>query len=138
MLAGKAREMGLGSYPSTSLEMAREERDRFKRVRQDGRDPIAVRTNERAALRMEGARAITFSRAALEYMALKAPQWGNEKHRKQWLSTLRQYVEPVLGDLPVQAIDPPSVKRVLDPIWLTKTETASRIRGRIDPPQSAA
>jgi integrase len=132
MFSGKAREMGLGSYPSTTLEMARAARDRFKRLRQEGRDPIATRNSERAAERLEGTKAVTFGRAALEYMALKAPQWGNEKHRKQWLSTLRQYAEPILGELPVQSLDAPLIKKVLDPIWLTKSETASRLRGRIE------
>jgi integrase len=132
MIAAKAREMGLGAYPATTLEIARSERDRFKRLRQAGEDPIEVRHRERNAVQIEQAKATKFSRAALEYLALKAPQWGNEKHRKQWLSTLKTYVEPVLGELPVQSIEPSHVLKVLEPIWLTKSETATRVRSRIE------
>lgn len=132
MLSGKAREMGLGAYPSVSLEAARADRDRCKRLRQAGQDPIEARNQERHEAKAASAKAILFSTAALEYMAAKAPQWGNEKHRKQWIQTLRTYAEPVLGDLPVHAIDTAAVKKVLDPIWTTKPETASRLRGRIE------
>ncbi|MGE3477023.1 MAG: tyrosine-type recombinase/integrase [Rhodospirillaceae bacterium] len=129
---GKSREMGLGAYPSISLEMARSERDRYKRLRQEGKDPIETRAAVRMEAKLASARSITFSRAALEYMATKAPQWGNEKHRKQWIATLKTYAEPILGEVPVQVIDTTMVKKVLDPIWTTKPETASRLRGRIE------
>lgn len=132
MIDGSARAMGLGAYPATSLETARVERDRFKRIRQAGQDPIEVRKQELQDVKLANAKTVTFSTAALEYMAAKAPQWGNEKHRKQWIQTLRTYAEPVLGDLPVHAIDTAAVKKVLDPIWTAKPETASRLRGRIE------
>lgn len=132
MIGGSARAMGLGAYPATSLEAAREERDRFKRIRQGGQDPIEARKQELQEMKLANAKTVTFSTAALEYMAAKAPQWGNEKHRKQWIQTLRTYADPVLGDLPVHAIDTATVKKVLDPIWTAKPETASRLRGRIE------
>jgi integrase len=132
MLHGKAREMGLGAFPATSLEAARAERDRCKRLRQAGYDPIEARKQERLDAKVANAQAVLFSTAALEYMAAKAPQWGNEKHRKQWIQTLRTYAEPILGSMPVQLIATADIKKVLDPIWTTKSETASRLRGRIE------
>lgn len=132
MIDGKARAMGLGAYPATSLEVARADRDRFKRLRQAGQDPIEVRKQELHEVKMASMKAVTFTTAALEYMAAKAPQWGNEKHRKQWIQTLRTYADPILGELSVQAIDTAAVKKVLDQIWTTKPETASRLRGRIE------
>lgn len=132
MIDGKARAMGLGAYPATSLDAAREDRDRYKRLRQAGQDPIEIRKQELLEAKAATLKAVTFTTAALEYMAAKAPQWGNEKHRKQWIQTLRTYADPIIGEMPVQAIDTAAVKRVLEPIWTTKPETASRLRGRIE------
>jgi integrase len=132
MLAGKAREMGLGAFPSTSLEDARKERDRQKRLRQGGQDPIEVRNRERAAAKLADARAITFSEAVAGYITDKSHAWKNAKHRQQWTNTLKTYAEPTLGALSVQTIDTALVKKVLDPIWTVKPETASRLRGRIE------
>ena len=58
--------------------------------------------------------------------------WRNPKHRQQWRNTLDTYVYPVIGDLPVQAVDVAHVMKILEPIWQTKPETASRVRGRIE------
>jgi integrase len=132
MIAGRAREMGLGAYPATSLENAREKRDHFKRIRQTGKDPIEFRNQEKAEAQAAKAKAILFSTAALEYMAAKAPQWGNEKHRKQWIQTLKTYAYPTIGSLPVHLITTADIKRLLDRIWTTRPETASRLRGRIE------
>jgi len=132
MLAGKAREMGLGAYPATGLEDARRDRDRFKRLRQDGQDPIAVRDQERQAAKVADAKGITFSEAATAVIRDKSHAWKNEKHREQWNNTLKTYAEPIFGSLSVAAIDTALVKKCLDPIWTTKPETASRLRGRIE------
>lgn len=130
--AGKSREMGLGSYPSVTLEGARQERDRFKRQRQDGADPIKSRDAERVASLQLAGKALTFTEAAASFIRDKSQAWKNEKHRQQWTNTLNTYVNPILGNLPVGEIDTAAVKRVLDPIWATKSETATRVRGRIE------
>jgi len=132
MIEGKTRDMGLGAYPAIGLDDARKTRDRLKRLRQEGLDPIEARNQERAAARLAKAQAITFNQAALSYIRDKSHGWKNEKHRQQWTNTLATYVEPVLGSVPVEEIDTKLVKQVLDPIWTTKPETASRIRGRIE------
>lgn len=123
--------MGLGSYPSVSLERARQDRDKWKRLRQAGRDPREARNLERAESEPVG-KPFTFREAASAYIRDKAHAWRNDKHKQQWTNTLNTYVHPMLGDMPVQDIDTAAVKAVLDPIWASKTETATRVRQRIE------
>lgn len=132
MVAGKERWMGLGAYPAVSLEGARKERDRWKRLRQEAVDPIAARERDRAAARLRDAKAMTFTEASAAFIRDKSHAWKNEKHRAQWTNTLNTYVNPTFGNISVQEIDTALVKKVLDPIWTTKPETASRVRGRIE------
>lgn len=74
----------------------------------------------------------TFETAAQMYIALQRDTWRNIKHAEQWTSTLRAYAFPVIGALPVSDIDVGLITKILDPIWTTKTETASRVRGRVE------
>ena len=97
-----------------------------------GQDPIAARDAERARQRLEEARGITFDKAVELFLAGNEAGWKNQKHRLEWRTSLRVYASPVIGTLPVGSIDTSHVTKVLDPIWHEKTETASRIRGRIE------
>lgn len=128
----KRRDMGLGGFPAVSLkdarERAREARDQIER----GLDPIAVRHEARSALRAAAQAARTFSECTLGFLDAKSDEWRNEKHRQQWRNTLEQYAFPVLGGMLVRDIQLPHVLRVIEPIWRTKTETAKRVRGRIE------
>jgi integrase len=121
---GKRREIGLGSPPRVSLAKAREEADRNKLMVRAGGDPLAAKRQTRED--------VTFATAVERYLAAKLDEFRNEKHRKQWRATLDTYARPVLGNMLVQAIRPRDVLRVLHPIWSDKTETASRLRGRIE------
>lgn len=132
MLAGRARWMGLGSYPAVALADARAQAADARRLRLAGVDPIEARKAARAQSRIEAARAITFKDAADKYIAAHKPGWRNARHAAQWASSLETYARPVLGSLPVQAIDVGLVLKVLEPIWTEKSETASRLRGRIE------
>lgn len=132
MLDGKATAMGLGSASIVTLAEARDLAIEQKRVLQTGRDPITERKNARAAAKLEAARSITFQKAAEQYIAAHRAGWKNAKHAAQWTSTLETYAYPVIGDLPVAAIDTGLVLQVIEPIWETKTETASRVRSRIE------
>jgi integrase len=131
-LHGKAREMGLGSYSAVSLADAREEAAKCRRLRQQGIDPIEARKAERARRALDAAKTITFKQAAAKYIASHRAGWKNPKHALLWENTLATYAEPVMGAVSVQAIDTGLVLRVLEPIWRTKPETASRVRGRIE------
>jgi integrase len=129
---GRRHDMGLGSYPDISLAEARQRAAEHRRERQGGIDPLAEKAHRRAAQRLSAAKGKTFREAAEEFIASHQAGWRNPKHRAQWRSTLETYVYPVLGGLPVAAIDPGLVLQVLHPIWQTKPETASRVRGRIE------
>jgi hypothetical protein len=94
-------------------------------------DPIEHRRSERTAQQLEDAR-MTFDQCAAEYIKDHRAGWKNAKHAEQWQSTLDTYASPVFGTLSAQAVDTALVMRALQPIWQTKTETASRVRGRIE------
>jgi integrase len=94
--------------------------------------PVAERNAERERATLEAAKAITFLEAAERYIAAHQGKWRNEKHTAQWHATIATYAGPVFGKLPVQAVDTGLVMSVLEPIWTTKRETASRLRGRIE------
>jgi integrase len=132
MLAGRAREMGLGSYYDLSLAEAREKARGFRKMVKDGLDPIDDRRALRAAQRAERAKVMTFRQCAEAYIAAHQVTWRNHKHAAQWPSTLSAYVYPHFGSLPVQVIDTGLVTKALEPIWLDKPETAGRVRGRIE------
>jgi len=132
MIAGKRRDMGLGGYPDVTLADARR-RAREKREQIDnGIDPIAQRREARSALAAKLAKAMTFNQCVDAYLDAHNESWSNPKHRQQWRNTLTTYARPVIGDLDVAQIDTGLVVKVLQPIWQDKTETASRLRGRIE------
>jgi integrase len=120
----KRRELGLGSYPDLSLADARTEAARYRKAARRGGDPVAERDKDRV-------NPLTFEQAARgAYEAHKAA-WRNPKHQSQWINTLETYVFPLVGSNPVSTIESPDVLRVLAPIWLTKPETARRVRQRM-------
>jgi integrase len=129
---GKVREMGLGPVRDVTLAEAREAAREARRLRRAGSDPIDARRARKAAMLLDAARAISFSQCAAAYIANHRSSWSNPKHAAQWEATLRTYAYPVFGNLPVAAVDTGLVVKVLDPIWSSKTETASRLRGRIE------
>lgn len=133
-LHGKARHMGLGKYGKrdVSLKEARDEAGKARKLLRDGVDPINERNARREAARAAAASSKTFDQCAEAYILSHKAGWGNTKHAAQWTSTLKNYASPVFGHMPVDQIDTALVMRVLEPIWQTKTETASRVRGRIE------
>lgn len=132
MIAGKAREMGLGPFPAIGLADARQKRDSERKALSGGTDPIAARDALQAAKKLAVAKLSTFNDCVDRFLAAKSIEWNNVKHRAQWRATLTTYAAPVFGELPVQAVDTDLVIKALTPIWTTKTETASRLRGRIE------
>ncbi len=131
-LHGKTRDAGLGSFPTISLATARDQAEKLRKLLIDGIDPIEARKAERAAVRAESEQAVTFEECARAYISSHEVGWRNEKHGAQWRSTLKTYVYPVIEQLPVKAVDTTHVMQILEPIWRSKSETASRIRGRIE------
>lgn len=130
--AGKTREMGLGPLATFTLEEARERARKQRQLLADGLDPIDVRDAQRDSQRAEDAKTLTFAECCEKYISAKKAGWENPKHVEQWRRTLDEYAGPVIGKLPVQAVDTGLVMKILEPIWTETPETASRLRGRIE------
>ena len=127
-IAGRTRMMGLGPLALVDLTQARELALAARRQLYAGIDPLQSRAKVRAA----AAKTITFDDAVGRYLEAHSAGWRNPKHRQQWGNTLATYAAPVIGKLSVDAVDTGLVMRVLEPIWQTKPETASRLRGRVE------
>jgi integrase len=130
-LDGKKHDMGLGPYPEVSLAEAREKAMEYRKQRRAGKNPIELR---RQARRRPTAHSRPLKECVLEYWNSHKAGWRNEKYGQDWLNSLETHAYPQLddGDMLVSDIDTPAMLRVLSPIWDTKTETASRVRGRIE------
>lgn len=129
---GRLREMGLGPLHVVSLADARELAARCRRMLFEGVDPIEARRAERAQQLAMAARSRTFDECTKAFIKANRAGWKNEKHVAQWENTLASYASPIIGALAARDIDTALVVRVLEPIWQTKPETASRVRGRIE------
>lgn len=136
---GRVREAGLGrarGLNAVTLAGAREAARRLRDKLRDGKDPLAEREAAAAKAKADAAKAhaaaVTFAQVADMYIEAHEAGWRNDKHRQQWKNTLRDYVLPALGALPVAAVDTGAVMRIIEPLWREKTETASRVRGRIE------
>jgi integrase len=129
---GKLHDMGLGPIHTLSLAEARERATEARKLLLDGIDPVAAKRARLAALKAAEAKDMTFAKCVEGFIRDNESSWTNAKHRREWETSLIRYAFPVLGSLPVTAIDTPLVLRVLKPIWSTIPESASRLRGRIE------
>lgn len=122
---GKRREMGLGGYPDVSLAEARELAAIYRKQAKSGIDPILAR-------QAEAKKIPSFTSSTARYIRAHRRGWKNAKHARQWVSTLKTYARPVIGEKPVDTVTTEDVLSILSPIWTTKTETAKRVQGRIE------
>ena len=129
---GHTREMGLGALSAVPLAKAREAAHAARQLRAAGVDPVHHRKASEREQRIAAERARTFEQVADEYISTHRRQWRNDKHGAQWSSTLKRYAFPKFGKVPVADVTVAHVREALDPIWTTKTETAMRVRGRIE------
>ncbi len=125
-------EIGLGGFPDTSLSEARDKATEKRSLLAKGTDPLKEKRAEVERQKLEQAKVMTFRQCATAYIAAHSKGWRNAKHAAQWPSTLETYAYPVFGDIAVAEVDVALVTKVLEPIWATKTETARRVRGRIE------
>lgn len=128
-IAGTRRKMGLGGYPSVTLANAVEKARQIKADIDKGIDPISAKKTSKSLLLAQQAKAKTFEECAQMFLATRT--FTNKKHGKQWESTLETYAYPHIGSMLISDIGIANIKSVLDPIWKTKTETASRVQGRV-------
>ena len=131
-VTAKQREMGLGSLNLVSLAAARDIAVECRRQVLSGLDPLEERGRIKRARHLEQARSITFQEAAEHCIAGKKPEWKNAKHAQQWTNSLTTYAYPVFGTLSVSDLDTDLVLKAIEPIWISKAETASRVRQRIE------
>jgi integrase len=132
MLNGRSREMGLGPIDIVTLADARERARQARKLLLDGTDPIMARREARLRARANAVKAMTFKQCAEAYMKTHRAGWKNAKHIWQWENSLATSVYPVFGGLDVAAIDTGLVLKAVEPLWTTKTETATRVRQRIE------
>lgn len=131
-VGGRERQMGLGSLTAFTLSEARHRAKDQRKLLADGLDPLAIKQESQLQRRLADSNIITFDKAAAAFIESHSPGWKNAKHGDQWRNTLATYASPVFGAMPVSTINKALVLRVLEPIWQTKNETASRLRGRIE------
>jgi integrase len=132
MMAGRARKMGLGEVARVKLADARKKATAAHSLVVDGIDPIEERNARKATAAVEQAKATSFKECAEGYIEAHKSGWKSDKHAGQWRATLETYAYPIIGSLPVGSIEDGHVMKILQPIWTTKTETANRVRGRIE------
>jgi integrase len=132
MMAGKPFGMGLGPTHTVSLAEARQKALDARKLLIEGINPLVVKRQNRIAGALASAKMMTFDQCAEAYILAHKAGWKNAKHADQWTNTLNTYASPVFGHLPVAEIDTGLVVKCLSPIWESKTETASRLRGRIE------
>lgn len=125
VVQGKRRDIGFGGTSLVTLAEAREKAIAYRKLAREGGDPLAERQKAVAVI------VPTFAEAAEQVYADHKATWRNEKHAAQWITTLRSYAVPHIGTKRVDQIDTPDILKVLSPIWLTKPETARRVRQRL-------
>lgn len=132
-LAGRERELGLGPVSDISLAEAREAAAVARKMKLNGIDPIDAKRNTKARVTPSlKASVVSFDDAAAAYVRTNSAGWKNSKHAGQWTNTLNTYASPIFGKRAVAEIDRRLVLAAIEPIWATKSETASRVRGRIE------
>jgi integrase len=129
---GRERWLGLGPLHTYNLKEARERARDARQLLHSGIDPIEDRKAKKAERALAAAKSVTFKECAEAYIAANEGAWKNAKHAAQWTATLKTYVYPHIGNLPVASVDTGLVLKCVEPIWKDKTETASRVRGRIE------
>ena len=132
VVGGKRRDMGLGGFPDVTLAGARDKARQAREKVAAGVDPISDGRAARSALAASIAAAWTFSQCSAAFIKAKAPEWKNAKHAAQWTATLATYADGVIGSMLVRDVGLPQILAILEPIWQTKTETATRVRSRLE------
>ena len=128
----KRRSIGLGGFPDVTLAQARDKARAVRDKIAEGIDPVAEKQEKRRDLLAAQLSTMTFADATHQYMKMKSKEFRDPRQAGQWEGSLELHAMPHIGKVPVRDIELPHIKAVLDPIWETKTETANRVRGRIE------
>lgn len=131
-VGSKRRDMGLGGFPDVTLAGAYEKARQAREKIDSGNDPVLERKQAKSALLASQAAEVTFKKCATAYIDAHGDTWRNAKHRGQWTNSLETYAGPFIGNMLVADITHTHILQILEPIWKTKTETATRVRGRLE------
>ena len=129
---GKRHDLALGVFPEVSIATAKVKAQEARHKLNQGINPLEERKNKKQALINKSNKSITFKEFALDVIEAKKIEWSNVKHAAQWEYSLRELAFPVIGEKTLDAIDTDDILKILNPIWQIKTETASRLRGRLE------
>jgi integrase len=132
MLDSKSREMGLGSIRMETLSQAREKAKYCKNLLRSGIDPIRNRQERVAIEKADNKEMLSFQKCTEGYLKSHSASWKSARHEEIWLSSVKRFAYPIIGSIHVNKIERGHIMRILDPIWREKTETASRLRGRLE------
>ncbi len=132
VVGNKRRNIGLGGFPDVTLSQARDKARLLKEMILEGIDPVEERRARQQALVKDQAKSLTFGQAARLCHDKKSSEFRNAKHSMDWISSVNRYAIPIIGSIPVSEIDLPHILKVLEPIWKDKTETATRLRQRLE------
>jgi len=130
--AGKRHDLALGSFPDVSIAEVRKKLQEVRYKLNQGINPLHEKRAAKVCLPEKNEIGITFKEFAVETIRKKQVEWSNEKHIAQWENTLKDYAYPVIGNMQLNEIEMEHILTILTPIWETKTETASRLRGRLE------
>lgn len=128
----RRRDIGLGGFPDVTLAGAKESARECREKIRNGIDPVVEKQANKSALIAAEGKNITFQRAAELFITAKEAEWSNIKHAAQWRATVQTYANPIIGNVLVRDVALSHILAILEPIWTTKTETASRLRGRLE------
>ncbi len=129
---GKRKDCGLGVYPKVTLADARKRAQDARFMLDSGKCPIEAKRATKKNDNKLVLSAITFQTFADQWLRTKRAEWRNQKHCEQWQYSLNQFAYPVIGSKTPNEIDTEDILKILQPLWTTKTETASRLRGRLE------
>ncbi len=129
---GKQQNISLGSFPAISIANARLKAQQARELVRNGVNPIEKKKLQQEELVAQATRSITFAEFALATIESKQIEWSNKKHAAQWEYSLKKYAFPIIGNKQLDAISMEDILKILTPIWQTKTETATRLRGRLE------
>lgn len=129
---GKQQNISLGSFPAISIVNARLKAQQARELVRNGVNPIEKKKLQQEELVAQATRSITFAEFALATIESKQIEWSNKKHAAQWEYSLKEYAFPIIGNKQLDAISMEDILKILTPIWQTKTETATRLRGRLE------